>query len=228
MRAPWQTHGVRLLVLAFLLAVIGGIVSFPVWSSGPSGTGMHILLGDVPAGPVTFVWERLGFAAAVLGLVGACLIEVGREAPQGEPRRRWYRERTTLLVVVLAEATFLGTLGLLTDLSFDPLPFLAAGSVVVAVALGLYFFWTAERLAGVGPRILPVVALVVACVSAALQYFVELAFGAPVLEWWNTLQWIDVSRWLLGEVSLALWAFVFSGLLLRRPMVYPASPAVGS
>src|SRR6266581_7314938 len=93
MRAGREEYGIRILFVALVLALVNGIVWFPVWSSGPEGTGMRILLGFVTIQPLAFILERLLPSVAIVGVLGAYLVEIGRHETRGGRGGWWDRAR---------------------------------------------------------------------------------------------------------------------------------------
>ncbi len=224
MRTRLEPLGVGTLLLALLVAFVGEVVFFPVWSVGSGGVQMRILLGYVASDPAVFVLDRLVWAAAAIGMLAVGLIEAGRrDRPAG--RRGWVtRERIALLFAIALDGAALLSFGWLARSGVDVLTFLGAVGILVAFGLSLYLFWTTRRL-GSPARTLRVAAVACAVASACLAWWVGFAFESLAPDAWGTIAWVDVARWVLGETSLGLWLVAFSGILLRNRMAAPPTPA---
>ncbi len=222
MHVRLEKFGVQVLFVALVLALSAGIGWLPVYSPG----GMRILLGYIydANGPLGFVLDRLLPAAAVSGVLGVSLLEIGRGRVVREGGRLLNRERIVLGVAIVGEGAILGSLAFLASADVNaPLMWAAIGALVT-VAVGCYLFWTAES--RMGPRAKPIllVALGTAFLSAGLSVLVRsLEPPSPV---WYDASALDVSRWLLGELSVGLWVLAYAGILLTKPAM--ASPVVAT
>ena len=107
------------------------------------------------------------------------------------------------------------------------MPFYPVAGVAITLASGLYLLWTAERMAGASARGLDVAALAIACVSAALRFTTDAPLGVAPMDLWNGIRWMDITRWLLGEISVALWIVVYSGIVLRGQVVRASVSVAG-
>ncbi len=227
MRAGREAYGIWILFVALVLGLTNGVVWFPVWSSGPEGTGMRILLGFVTIQPLAFILERLLPGAAIVGILGAYLIESGRHEAPGGRGGRWDRARFAFVSAIVAGVALLGSIVFLAGSGFNLMPFYPVAGVAITLACGLYLLWTAERMAGASARGLEAAALAIACVSAALRFITDAPRGISPIDLWNGIRWIDITRWLLGEISLGLWIVVYAGLLLQRRVVRASFSVAG-
>ncbi|TLZ74585.1 MAG: hypothetical protein E6K14_03170 [Methanobacteriota archaeon] len=227
MRAGREEYGIRTLFVALVLALANGIVWFPVWSSGPEGTGMRILLGFVTIQPLAFILERLLPSVAIVGVLGAYLVESGRHETRGG-RGGWLdRARFAFASAIVAGVALLASIVFLAGSGFSLMPFYPVAGVAITLASGLYLLWTAERMAGASARGLDVAALAIACVSAALRFTTDAPLGVAPVDLWNGIRWMDITRWLLGEISVALWIVVYSGIVLRGQVVRASVSVAG-
>ncbi len=227
MRAGREEYGIRILFVALVLALANGIVWFPVWSSGPEGTGMRILLGFVTIQPLAFILERLLPSVAIVGVLGAYLVEIGRHETRGGRGGWWDRARFAFVSAIVAGVALLGSIVFLAGSGFSLMPFYPVAGVAITLASGLYLLWTAERMAGASARGLDVAALAIACVSAALRFTTDAPLGVAPMDLWNGIRWMDITRWLLGEISVALWIVVYSGIVLRGQVVRASVSVAG-
>jgi len=220
LRVRFETLGVRILFVGLVLGLVAGIVWFPVWSGG--GTSMRILLGYIANEPLAFVLDRLLPAAAVIGVLGACLLEVGRGRVVRESGRRLDRERFALIAAIAAEGAVLGLFVFASSFGMDLLLVDAAIGIAVTVAVGSYLFWTSERMVGASAKPVRLAAFGTACFSAALAFSVSVALEVPAARAWDTVSVLDVMRWLFGEISLGLWIMAYAMIVGRSRIT--ASP----
>lgn len=205
--------GVRVLFAALVLGLANGIAWFPVWSA--SGDHMLVLLAFVTVQPLAFILERLLPTLAIIGVLGAYLIESGRQDAARGRRQWWDGERVAIIIAALAAAALLESIVFPISPSLNLLPAYAAANTALAVAVSLYLFWTANRMTGSPTKAVRMVAVGLACASAALGFSLTSSLGMLPLGGQNVIPWMDIARWLLGEASLALWVAVYAGILLR-------------
>ncbi|HEX9341181.1 MAG TPA: hypothetical protein VF992_08450 [Thermoplasmata archaeon] len=225
-RGPRGTEiwGIWLVLDARVLALVSQVMYFPVWTA--DGSSMRTLLYSVPVQPLQYVLARVGWTAAIIGVVGAFLIERSRADRSG--RSAWTRERLAIIVAIGADAIFFGTFGIMSISIALWFLVLAATSIIVLIAAGLYLLWTAERLAGVIVKMLGSVAIALAVVADALNLwtfgrFFGLLGGDPFRRIDPS---VSVAGALLGAGSLTLWILIYSLVVLRARMATPAVPPV--
>ncbi len=210
MRVRPEPLGTRTLYVALILAFVGEIVWFPVWNVQGGSSSMLILLGYITNEPLAFILDRLLPAAAVLGVLAATLIEIGRRRAGREAGRWLDRERIALLVALVGEGVALSPFAFIDSVGPDLIAFEGAMGVAVTVAVGLYLYWVAAGRVSSMAKTCLMLALCLAVVSAALAIMLSVALGAPASGGLNGISQLDVTRWILGETSLALWVVVYT------------------
>jgi hypothetical protein len=235
-RAWLRVNGIRIMLLALVLSVVGGLLNLPVWTIGHGSFTQRPLSSYLADGALFFVLERVLYTATIVGLVGATLIEVGREDRTNGLRGWWNRERVAIATALIVMAMFLGSF-LIFDFVHTLVVFevwialVTAAFFVVAVALGLYLLWTAERAAGGANRTLRLAAFTLGAVSAAVVEGVNPVaftfFPAPIESWSSIGYPLILAGALFGVGSLALWVVVYAGILLWGRVVRASVSAAG-
>lgn len=212
MRDGRTWNGIRLLIVALVLSLVWKILYFPVWSI-ERGLSMHTLLSFVTVPSLSFVLGRLGPAAVIIGVLGVYLIERGRRGPTHGLVSWWDRER-----VAIASGGGAMSLGILVsivgvDIGVWFLGTMGSGIAVLA-AVGLYLFWTAERIAGTSVRELGFAAFIFAGASAALGLLTVRLLFPPISPRLVLDPFLTQAGAVLGAASLALWIVIYSRMLL--------------
>ena len=224
--AKREPLGIWLVLVALVLGLIWRLMYFPLWTV-EQGLGMRILLSLITAQPLQFVLERTGPAGAIIGALGAILLESKRHDLAHGPGVLWTRERLAIVSAVLAAALFLASLTAIGGAGVAEGFRIGSVTGVIVISLGLYLFWTAERVIGTSMRRLGLVALVLAVLAAGLNFLSSILLFGPGDHFPSALPLLTSADALLGSVSLGFWIMIYSVIVRRNRLLPSATPIAG-
>ena len=214
--------GIWLVLLALVLGLIWRLMYFPLWTV-EQGLSMRILLSLITAQPLQFVLERTGPAGAIIGALGAILLESRSHDPAHGPGGLWTRERLAIVSAVLAAALFLASLTAIEGAGVAEGFRIGSLTGVIVISLGLYLFWTAERVIGTSMSRLGLVALMLAVLAAGLNFLSSILLFGPGDQFSGALPLLTSADAILGSVSLGIWIVIYSVIVRRNRLVPSAS-----
>ena len=213
-----------------------GLVAVSLILATAAATAVSLIyLVELSFDTVVFVAGTLWIlqpSVAVIGLLGAYLVESARGDSSQTRHTRWTRERSVLVSACVAEAVLIGT-GLLFGFLYLPdavaqaTAFRVVVRTVLTLSLSMYLFWTAERFTRTKARSLGTAAMTLAIFSAALEPSL-LGYIFPAASALSTTtRPLLVAGLGFGVLSLVLWILLYTLVLPKTPGVRGSSPSSG-